>query len=78
MLLCLIHSPPFLNFTWTANQQKEALTYSIDMCLTLILLGRIYHIIRVFLLFSEYYNKENTDRVLNDCRIVGGREFVLK
>ena len=77
LLVWSIHSPPFFNYTWTAQQQKEDLTYSFDMCFTLVLLLRIYHIIRVFLLHSVYY-KENTDRVLNDWRILGGKEFVLK
>ncbi|CAI2364271.1 unnamed protein product [Moneuplotes crassus] len=76
--ICLIHSPPFVNYSWTAAQQQEDLTYSLDMIFTLVCLLRIYHLIRVFLLYSNYYNKENTDRVLNDCRILGGTEFVLK
>lgn len=78
ILICSIHSPPFLNYNWTAKQQEEDLTYSIDMIFTLVTLLRLYHLIRVFLIFSNYYNKENTDRVLNDCRIMGGKEFVLK
>lgn len=53
------------------------MTYSLDMILTLFTLTRFYLLIRVYTFYS-YWFSEDTEKVLNDCRIFGGRSFALK
>jgi len=77
MIICSIHSPPFVNFTWTEEQQTEELTYSLDTIFTMIILIRCYWLLRVFTVYS-YWNSEDTEKVLNEWRIFGGRTFAIK
>jgi hypothetical protein len=77
LLVCSIHSPPFVNYTFTGEQQKEELTYSIDMIFTCVTLLRFYLLIRV-LVVDSFWNSESTEAILNDCHIFGGMEFALK
>jgi hypothetical protein len=71
------HSPPFVNFTFTEDQQEEELTYSLDALATIIMLFRPYHLIRVFTVHS-YWSSEDTEQILSDCKILGGRDFTIK
>lgn len=47
------------------------------MILTQFTLIRFYHVIRVYTVYS-YWFSEDTEKILNDCRIFGGREFAIK
>lgn len=77
LFIWAIHSPPGFNYEFTRKQQEADLTYSLDSIFTWVTLLRFYHLLRVFVIYS-FWNSENTERILYDCNIFGGRTFALK
>lgn len=54
VLLNSIHSPPFIDYTFTVEQIGYYMTYSLDLILSNLMLVRIYLALRLFALYTKW------------------------
>lgn len=66
LLLCSIHSPPKVNYTFNFNQNGNIILYSIDMFLTYCTLFRFYTVWRLFAKYSTW-NNDKAEKVCMEC-----------
>lgn len=77
MIVCGIHSPPFINVSFEIPQGDDSIPYSLDVFLTLITLFRFYLMWRVFARYS-YWNDEKAEKICHECHTFGGTSFAIK
>lgn len=73
-----IHSPPWVNITFYAEQDETQVPYTIDQMLTIIVLMRMYQLFRVFIMGSFWANQRASKTAREICNTDGGLLFVLK
>ena len=64
IIICALHSPPFVNAIFIIPNARDNVPYSLDIILTLFVIMRIYLFWRVFM-GESFWNDERAERI---CR----------
>jgi hypothetical protein len=78
IIICALHSPPFVNTIFIIPNARDDVPYSLDIILTMFVLMRIYLFWRVFE-GESFWNDERAERICREiCNTQGGSIFTLK
>jgi hypothetical protein len=77
VLYCLIHVPPRFNVAIQLNQYEGDFVYTLNMLISLLMLGRVYMIWRIFIHYSKW-NSFHSNAVCRSCSCKGGINFAVK
>lgn len=82
ILICLIHSPPYLNdicvtFSSTTGTNHEKYRVDIDLFLCSIIPLRVYLLLRYYSFYSSWAN-DRAEKICNECNTLGGISFAIK
>ncbi len=77
LVFCLIHTPPGCNWVFEADQHGGTVKYPLNTFVSIIMLGRIYLIWRIFANYSSW-NSESSEAICNKCLGVGDVNFAIK
>jgi len=78
IIICSLHSPPFVNAIFIIPNARDDVPYSLDIILTLFVIMRIYLFWRVFM-GESFWNDERAEQICREiCNTQGGGMFTLK
>jgi len=78
LILCFLHSPPFVNKIFFIPNAKDDIPYSLDIILTICTTMRLYLLYRVFL-GTSFWSDERVQKVSRELSNAhGGASFTLK
>lgn len=81
ILICLIHSPPFLDSVTipiqTTGEVQTIVDVDLDLILSIIIPLRVYLLFRYYSFYSHWAD-DKAEKVCNDCNAIGGISFAIK
>jgi hypothetical protein len=82
LVICLIHSPPFLNdvkVSITSTNKNESFDYQcdLDLFLSSIIPMRVYLLFRFYSFYSSWAD-DRAEKICNECNTLGGISFAVK